>query len=505
MGIFPISKKDSLSDLLQLVKMVTETHPDPFLHKKSRIEFFRSVNSIMDQVPENIDQETFHIFAMKVMALVGDGHTSMDPLPESREKIWLKIEPIDGSLLVLGVYSHEHEKFIGSVIKGINGIPMETIKENMKKLRGANGENNNLMHIMECFGQKHLMGYLLDRSTKDIGSINLELNNRGNVYEMEFEFSEEKPGELIIRNGMELPSSETSDLSWTILDGRTGYLRIESMWKYRENFESQLNHGASEKFLMELIERTGMNTSGTIKEIIGKIPSASQIITEFLTKMKETGSSNILVDLRDNTGGNSYMANILSYFLFGKRILKVDEGFDVERYSEMYAKQFEIENFESYPGGYNFKEENRWRNGFRGITEDEFEKIVNLSPTFSAFMKSYKLQSGWKVYVLCSARTFSAGFDLLSFMGNCGSTVIGVRPSQAANAFTNTIRFELQNSGLKGWISSKLMVKYPNEPMFYEIIPDQEIGIDKYADHDYATDTIVAEALKFILTETNSM
>ena len=80
-----------------------------------------------------------------------------------------------------------------------------------------------------------------------------------------------------------------------------------------------------------------------------------------------------------------------------------------------------------------------------------------------------------------------------------------MRPSQAANAFTNTIRFELQNSGLKGWISSKLMVKYPNEPVFYEIIPDQEIGIDEYADHDYATDTIVAEALKFILTETSSM
>ena len=501
MGIFPISKKDSLPDFLQLVKMVTETHPDPFLHKKSRIEFFRSVNGILDQIPDNIDQETFHIFAMRILSLVGDGHTSMDPLPESREKIWLKIEPIDGSLLVLGVYSREHEKLIGSVVKGINGIPMETIKENMKTLRGANGENNNLMHIVECFGQKHLMSYLLHRSIKDIGSISLELQNFGNIYE--FEFSEEKPGELIIRNEMELPTSETSDLSWTILDGNIGYLRIASMMKYRENFESQLNYGASEKFLRELFGRIGMNTSKTIKEIVGKMPSASQIITKFLTKMKETGGNDIIVDLRDNTGGNSYLAHILPYFLFGKRILKVYEGYDVERYSEMYAKQFEIENFDSFPGGYNFNEETRWRNGFRGITEGEFEKIVNMSPTFSEFLKSYKIQSDWKVYVLCSARTFSAGFDLLSFMGKCGSTVIGVRPSQTANAFTNTIRFELQDSNLKGWISSKLMLKYPDEPMFYEIIPDQEIGIDKYADHGYASDTIVAEALKFIRTETN--
>ncbi len=499
MAAFPLSKKDSLSDLIQLVKLVTETHPDPFLHKGSRIDFFRSVSGILDQAPGMVDKETFHILAMKILALVGDGHTSMDPLQESSEKIWLKLEPVGGSLIVLGVYLVEQEKLIGSALKAINGIPMEIIGERIKTIRSANGENNNLMHIMEFLNHKHLLGYILNQSMKDNGSVFLHLQNQGGESEVEFQFSEKQPGELIIRNGIELPQSETSDLSWAILEGNTGYLRIDSMRKYRENFESQLNYGASEKFLRELMERSGIPTSGTMEETIGKIPSASQIITEFLAKMEEIRGKYIIVDLRDNTGGNSYLAYILLYFLFGKRILTVDEGFDVERFSELYAEQFETGNFDSFIGGYNFTDENRWREGHRGITEDEFEKIVERSPTFSEYSKRRTFHTDWEVYVLCSAKTFSAGFDLLSFLGKCGAIIIGIRPSQAANAFTSTIRFELKNSGLKGWISSKLMVKYPHEPLFYEIIPDHEIGIEKYANQNYSTDTVVTEALNLIL------
>ncbi len=502
MKAFPstLSRNEALSDLRQLVNMITETHPDPYFQIGSQIEFFRAVNSILNDVPEEVDTSALHLNAMKISALAGDGHTSLDPLKSGGKKIWLMLEPVDETLLILGVYEEKHRKLIGSSVMAINGIAIERIKENMKVFRGANGENNNLMHLMECFNNKFLMSFVVYGKVVDSDSIQLTLHNHESGYasDVVFSFSERQPGELIFNREMELPSSESSDLSWTIFNGNKGYLKIESMRKYRENFESQLSNGASENFLLELMERSGIDTGETLEEAISKIPSATEIIMEFLEKVRENGIRNVIVDLRENTGGNSYLAYILSYLLFGDKILSVDEGYDVERYSEMYARQFDIGNFEVFPGGYNFIDEKRWKDGLRGMSKDDFQKIVNSSRSFSKCLKNHVPVHNLNVYVLCSARTFSAGFDLLSFLGKCGAKIIGVKPSQAANAFTNTIRYELEHSGLRGWISSKVMKKYHDKPMFYEITPDIQIGLENYKKHGYALDTTVAETMKLI-------
>ncbi len=67
-------------------------------------------------------------------------------------------------------------------------------------------------------------------------------------------------------------------------------------------------NGASENFLLELMERSGIDTGETLEEAISKIPSATEIILEFLEKVRENGIRNVIVDLRENTGGNSYLA-----------------------------------------------------------------------------------------------------------------------------------------------------------------------------------------------------
>ena len=48
MKAFPstLSRNEALSDLRQLVNMITETHPDPYFNMGSQIEFFRAVNTI---------------------------------------------------------------------------------------------------------------------------------------------------------------------------------------------------------------------------------------------------------------------------------------------------------------------------------------------------------------------------------------------------------------------------------------------------------------------------
>ena len=206
------------------------------------------------------------------------------------------------------------------------------------------------------------------------------------------------------------------------------------------------------------------------------------------------------MDLRKNSGGNSYLAYILAYFLYGSRAWEVDEGYDIERYSEWYGSQFNVKKNAETLGGYTFQEMNKWLSGKRGLNHEDWGGIVGLSSTFTKYEKRYGPAKGIKVYVLCSARTFSAGFDLLSTLKKCGATVIGITPSQAANAFTNTIRFSLSVSGLKGWVSSKLMLKFPEEPMFYNVNPDISIGIENFKKRGWASDTILLETISHILS-----
>ena len=62
------------------------------------------------------------------------------------------------------------------------------------------------------------------------------------------------------------------------------------------------------------------------------------------------------------------------------------------------------------------------------------------------------------------------------------------------------LRFSLTVSGLKGWVSSKLMLKFPEKPIFYNVNPDISIGIENFKKRRWASDTILIETISHILS-----
>lgn len=350
-----------------------------------------------------------------------------------------------------------------------------------------------------------MMSALLKENNNEYSglSVSLGFSDKESVFQEDFTFDSTCPGILLERHEMTLPDSLKSDLAWTILENDIGYLRIDSMRKYRENYESQITFGANEAFLRELSRRSEIDLSGDIYDTISRIPSASDSILELLAEMKTRSIFDLIIDLRNNTGGNSYLTYILSYFLYGKRTMKIDEGYDVVRHSSLYMEQFSENPALKFPGGYDFEQKNRWNSGSRGLSLEDWNNIVNSSRTFKESLAKHEPLKGIKAYVLCSARTFSAGFDLLSFLKKCGAIVIGVPTSQAANAFTNTLRFTLDISGFGGWVSSKIMMKFPNESIFFEIMPDVTIGLSNYMKYNWALDTTVVEAINIIRNAKN--
>jgi hypothetical protein len=497
------TRAEALFDISQLLQILTEAHPDPFMNIGSQVKFYIKVNEILSNLPETLNMTQLHIIACKITALLGDGHTFMDEIYCPIGGIWLELEPIDEKLIVMGVYESKHSDLIGNILLAVNGVSTKDLLSIILEIRGANGIYNNLIHLADALKNQCMVSFRTGNASHDADQVILTLMSQedNSIRRIIVPYGREPPGELIERNSLHLPLSSESDVSYKILENRIGYLRIDSMRRYRENYESQLKDGASESFLRELLERSGINSNGKIEEIISGIPSASETIITLLQEMSGKGIKDIVVDLRKNTGGNSYLAYILAYFLYGNRALEMDEGCDIKKSSTWYQKQFNVKNNTEFPGGYNFQELNKWSTGKRGLNHEEWEEIVGLSSTFAKYVKGYNPPTGISVYTLCSARTFSAGFDLLSILKKCGATVIGIKSSQAANAFTHTIRFSLDLSGLKGWVSSKLMLKFPEEPIFYNLDPDISIGTENFKKRRWDSDTILMEAIDLILSK----
>ena len=71
------------------------------------------------------------------------------------------------------------------------------------------------------------------------------------------------------------------------------------------------------------------------------LPSASGAIIDLLKVMNEKGIDDIIVDLRKNSGGNSYLAYILAYFLSEiDANMRAALGSDITLRGKLYRKRF---------------------------------------------------------------------------------------------------------------------------------------------------------------------
>ncbi|SMD30337.1 S41 family peptidase [Picrophilus oshimae] len=495
------TKEEALSDLYKLVKIITETHPDPFMNLGSQIKFYMMIDEIIGKINENIDIIELYNITRKITALIGDSHTFMQNPGFDNSRIWIEFEIIDEKIIVLGVYEKNLNDIIGHELIAVNGINVKELLSKMHEIRASNSIYDALAHLINAFYDKYTMSYITGQDGINYVNLTLMSIEDNSLKDVKLSFSIDPPGALIENNTVFNVKSKL-DISYGIINN-TGYLRIDSMTRYREAYESILNFGADESFIREMLAANGFESSGDIDKIISKIPSASESIIELLSTMNKNNINDIIIDLRNNRGGNSYLAYILTYFLYGNKIYEMESGYDIERYSSWYKNQYSKVNDIWFLGGYNFQEMHEWLSGNRKIDHDDWVETVNISKTFSAYYKKYHVQDNINVYALCSARTFSAGFDLLDMLKRCGAIVIGIEPSQAANAFINTIAFSLDNSGLKGNVSSKLMLKYPDKPMFYTIRPDIPINIKDFINHNWDANTILIESINIIKQNKN--
>ena len=324
-------REEALSDIHQLLRILTEAHPDPFRNLGSQVKFYTKVEEILSSLEETIDLSQLNMIAMRIIALLGDCHTQVTQLFAKSRKVWLEFKPIDKMIILTGVYENKFSSLIGHKLLAVNGIHVEELISKMLEIRAANGIYNKLLVLSYALKETYFVSLLTGKSAGDMKEIvftlmSLEDNSiqeiaipNGHIFE------QKSPGKLIEQDSLHFSFSSKSDISYKIIEDMVGYLRIDSMTKYRESYESLLKSGASESFLREMLGDAGFELHGEIDKILSEVPSASEAIVDLLQKMHARGVKDLIVDLTNNTGGNSYLGNILTYFLYGDKVTEIDK------------------------------------------------------------------------------------------------------------------------------------------------------------------------------------
>jgi len=508
-------------DLRQLVQLLDQSHPDPYLASGGRVAFYRRVHHIDMSIPkEGMTILGFLNLVRPLVASVRDGHTTIRaPRTKgiSKKRLWIDFDVASRKVFVSAVYAQEDRGAIGGSVIGIEGVPFQDLVRHQQRMRGFDNDYNNLSHLIATLKDGQGLADILDRAIPPQRvRVQVELPD-GSVRVVAAALSLQPPGEKIApASRIKIPPTNAADLGWGFIDNqhKVALLRIDSAMRYREAFEVWRSNGFSNNLKEHLLDVATTAMGGkppvAIDDQIALIPSATEIFGELFAAMRSRGTSTLIVDLRKNQGGNSAIAGILLYYLFGEEGLRGSgNSYQIPRFSDLFFKNKSALDQAAYLakkgiqlGDYDFTEEDRWSQAMQGAKPSEANSSLEdyeQLPTFYHMLKSKTIIpfEPPHMVVLTSARTYSTGFDIAATLYKRGATIVGVPSSQAGNCFIDSLGYALKNSDLRGTISFKRSLLFPGDPKMGKLLePDVELTYDVWAAMNFDPNAAVSLTLK---------
>ncbi len=517
------TRPELVQDTRQLASILEQSHPDPYINGGGKIAFHRRLRNLLQVIPaDGMTAEEFRGLILPFVASLRDGHTALLPAqtgtpPSPGLTVPFKI--IDESLAVSGPVRKDDVDLNGARLLAVDGVPLDELIRRQNILRGIENVSGTLALMTRNLGTTRGLRLLIPERADSSGIRLTLLPAKGKSRDFVFQPGEEmesSPTPTVSK--VRLPDMSRSDVAWSFLDdkGKTALLKIDDMSGYREGCEAWIGRRMSEGPDMARAAYRkfhGTEAPEKIEDVLAGIPSATDVFTDLVNEMKRSGTQNLIVDLRQNTGGNDLMANILLYFLFGRDAMaSCGQGYQIMRYSDLYFQVYaddslaRINSGRAQPleiGDYDFAEESAYVNGRDPAAAlKAAEEYVKYAPTFYEVYRQgryEKFYSPSRIVVLCSAWTYSSGFTMLAALQRFGATVVGTTPAYVGNNFTDSLLFRLKNTQLVGAVSFKKSVTFPEDPdTGRSLKPDVVLNHGKWASTGFDPDAEVLLALEFL-------
>ncbi len=523
------SDHDSLvADVRQLAEMIESIHPDPYINDGGKVAFHRRLQSTLAGIPvDGMTNVDFYRLLRPFVTAIGDAHTQLSDayefIPDQPGGIPLYFRVVDTNFYVFAVPEEKYRSLIGSLLVSLEGVNMKELLDRARIMISAENEYKILANL-GYNGYFFLGPFLRDLlpEWQDERYIRFVLRDvDGHEAEHSVPVLSYVPTNWIRPDSkVERPRPYPKGFEYKFLDPerKTALLVVDDLQSYREMYEEWLVSSPvnANKAIREIYKRIHqLEAPGDIKEALAGIPSATETFRELVKEMREAGTRTLLVDLRNNDGGNSTMYNILLYYLYGKDVLwlaKLQHS-ETEHFSEYYFQNNSSDSFEQINveravplirTDYDFSGD--WYGRIRRDplavdqikTEWELRELDRM-PTFAAEYRSGKYENHYlpaKVMVLISPKTFSSGYTLMYYLFRAGAKIVGTPSAQAGNCFGEPFDFKLQHSGLTGTISHKQFVNFHDDPEMGRVLqPHFPMTYDKLKSYAFDPNAEILYAL----------
>lgn len=505
------SRDELIEDARTLASIIEDAHPDPYIRGGGKVAFHRRLHAVMKTIPgEGMTREEFYRHVRPFVAAIGDAHTTVHGAYshdyEEPGGVPLYFDVVGEDLYVLGVSREEERDLFGARLVSVEGVPLAEIERRLEQLRPTENEYETLGYLAkdrDLWHRAELSDLLPE--WRDQESVTVVLKHLdGAEREHTFRLPRKMSYPLITpESRVTLPSTRRCDFVYAFLDDKrtVALLRVTGMMRYREALEMWRNIGSEDR------EQTGRHAyrlyhgetpPEDYDEVLAGVPSATELFRSLVREMKEAGTKALIVDLRENSGGNSYMSNILTYFLYGKeKLLSRPPGTEIKRYSEYYFRVNEsrdlavINEGRDVPlvvGDYDFSYD-----ATSPVASPELrasrEAGLRQMDTFAAELDSGEYDGYYlpeQVLVVSSPWTFSSGWTMMRYLYISGATIVGNPSGQAGNCFGDIMPFELPHTGLTGNVSHKWYELFPDDPETGRVLrPHHPLTYEKLASYGF--------------------
>ena len=276
---------------------------------------------------------------------------------------------------------------------------------------------------------------------------------------------------------IDLPKTDDSGFLCDFIDplGRgeqIAYLRVDHMQGFREAQERAMSGG----------------TKDFSEEELQSFPSATENFRTFVREMKKRNTQTLIIDMRNNGGGNYMMAPILIYYLYGKDVLTSipktiakSGGGHGPRYSPLFFKTHTKVTLEIINKGRKVPlqvGDIDFTNIFEDVEcEGEHPERLKRYATMPTFYEEYQKEefSGFycpaNVFVLMTPWTSSSGLDMAFFLYLAGAKLLGTPSAQAPNSWGELMEWQLDHTGIKGEVSQSFSNFFGDDPELGRVLP----------------------------------